>query len=336
MLIHVGDSHSELRKDPISEDWVVIAPLRSGKPEELSNKELPRIPSAVATCPFEDPQRHGNDAPILRYGSTEDWSLQIIPNKYPAFVHNQTCASPMHRGLYEILPAIGHHDIIITRSHTKNFSELDPAQAQEVLCAFRDYYKKLAKDECVVYVSMFQNWGLKAGASVYHPHYQVMAIPIIPTNVARSLHGSSRYHDTHQTCVHCAIIQSEQNDKSRIIYENESVIAFCPFVSRSAFEIKIFPKHHLPYFEDTSDEDLGFISDALQRSLHMLTKTLDPDYNFFIHTAPIKSKADYSHYHWHIEILPKLNVMAGFEFGTGIDINPVDPNKASELLLGKI
>ena len=124
--------------------------------------------------------------------------------------------------------------------------------------------------------------------------------------------------------------------KKRIIYENKGAIVFAPFVSREPFELRIFPKKHSPYFENTLDIDLSYIADALQFALKRIEKKLDDaDYNFFIHTAPLKNKKRYSHYHWHIEVLPKLNISAGFELSTGIEINVVDPDFAANILKHK-
>ena len=101
-------------------------------------------------------------------------------------------------------------------------------------------------------------------------------------------------------------------------------------------EVRVFPKRHLPYFENTAEADMGDVVEALQAALKTMRRRLGaPDYNFFIHTAPIKNKKKYQEYHWHIEVLPKLNIRAGFELGTGIEINPVDPDHAARVLKGK-
>lgn len=129
------------------------------------------------------------------------------------------------------------------------------------------------------------------------------------------------------------MIEWEKKKKNRVIYENAGAIAFAPFVSKSPFEVRIFPKKHLPYFENTLDESIDYAVDALQNALRKIEKNLkDPDYNFFLHTAPIRNKASYKMYHWHIEVIPKISIRAGFELGTGVDINPVDPDEAAALL----
>lgn len=323
---------SQLRQDLVSGDWIVIAPGRAKRPHQLIKKAVKRKASPKATCPFEDPQKTGHGDPVLMYGN-KNWDLQIIENKYPAFTHNNTCSVIMKDGPYSVTDTGGHHELLITRDHDSNFSGLSRNQARQVLEAFRDRYLMLSSDKCIGYVSMFQNWGVTAGASIYHPHYQFIAAPIVPPDIMHSLRGSIRYFKNHKKCVHCVMLDFERKNKKRIIYENAGAVAFTPFVSKSAFEVRIFPKRHLPYFENTLDTDMDYVADALQNSLKKIRRTLhDPDYNFFIHTAPMKDKDKHKQYHWHIEIIPKTSLAAGFELGTGIDINSVDPDVAAKLL----
>ena len=323
---------SQLRQDLVSGDWIVIAPGRAKRPHQLIKKKVKRQTAPKETCPFEDPQKTGHGAPVLSYGSGK-WDLQIIENKYPAFSHLNMCSVISKDGPYSVTDTGGHHELLITRNHHKNLSQLSRNQARQVLEAFRDRYLMLSGDKCIAYVSMFQNWGSSAGASIYHPHFQFIAAPIVPPDIMHSLRGSIRYYDKNQKCVHCVMIDWEKKYKKRIIYENKGAIAFAPFVSKSAFEVRIFPKKHLPYFENTLDTDMDYVSDALQNTLRKIRKNLhDPDYNFFIHTSPLKDKEKHKQYHWHIEIIPKTSLAAGFELGTGIDINSVDPDVAAKLL----
>lgn len=323
---------SQLRQDLVSGDWIVIAPGRAKRPQQFIKKTVKRKASSKATCPFEDPQKTGHGVPILMYGNGK-WDLQIVENKYPAFTHKNACSLIIKDGPYSVTDTGGHHELLITRDHNKNFPQLSRNQARQVLEAFRDRYLMLSSDKCIAYVSMFQNWGPSAGASIYHPHFQFIAAPIVPPDIMHSLRGSIRYFKSNRKCVHCVMIDWERKYKKRIIYENAGAIAFAPFVSKGAFEIRIFPKKHLPYFENTLDTDMDYVADALQNALRKIRKNLhDPDYNFFIHTAPLTDKEKHRQYHWHIEIIPKTSQAAGFELGTGIDINSVDPDMAARLL----
>ncbi len=325
--------NSQLRQDLVSGDWIVISPGRARKHLQLLKKQGKRKRVPVKGCPFENPQATGHGKPILIYEKKGDWLVQIVENKYPAFVHKSVCASLFKKGPYSVMEGIGHHDLLITRDHDKNFVHLDKDLANLVFQTFRDRYLMLLNDSCLAYVSIFHNYGPKAGASIYHPHYQITAIPVIPSDIEHSLGGSLNYFRKHKRCVHCTMIDWEKKEKKRIVYENPGAIVFTPFISREPFELRIFPKKHLPYFENTLDEDLEWIVEALQVALQKIEKKLnDPDYNFFIHTAPLKDKNKYKNYHWHIEIQPKISISAGFELGTGIEITVVDPDEATKIL----
>ncbi|MDP3998976.1 MAG: DUF4921 family protein [bacterium] len=324
---------SQLRQDLVSGDWIVIAPNRGKRPHQLVKKPEIRKAAPVASCPFENPQKTGHQKPILLYGDAKNWQLQIIENKFPAFTHRKTCSFVTKQGPYSVAHTVGHHEMVITRNHNQSFDKLSSIEAHQVFEAFRDRYLMLLNDACISYVAIFHNWGPKAGASIFHPHYQIAAIPVLPPDVSRSLNGSWGYFQKNKKCVHCLMIAEELKNKSRIIYQNKGAVAFAPFVSKEPFEVRIFPKKHLPYFENTLDQELADVAMALQVVLRKVKRNLkDPDYNFFIHTAPILNKEKYKPYHWHVEVRPKIAIMAGFELGTGIEINAVDPDDAAKLL----
>ena len=326
--------NSQLRQDLVSGDWIVISPNRSKRPEELLKKRGSRVKQPKSKCFFEDLKTVSPVDPILIYpNDSKKWKVALVENRYPAFSHGKLCPVSMDSGPYSVMDAIGHHELVITKEHDKNLSKISSSEARLVFKAFKERYLMLLRDKCVEYISIFHNWGPIAGASVYHPHYQIIAVPVIPPDVQHSLYGSDRYFKKHKKCVHCVMLDWEFKCKNRIIFENKGAVAFAPFFSREPFEIRVFPKKHLSYFEDTSDADMAFIVEALQFSLKKFTKNLnDPDYNFFIHTAPIKNKSKHLHYHWHIEIIPKTTIRAGFELGTGVEINIIDPDDAAKIL----
>jgi len=327
--------NSELRQDIVSGDWIIIAPGRAHRPQQLieKRKKIKRERASIRGCPLENPQKYGADEPILLYENKHGWELMLVQNKYPALTHDGIAVVSKKHGPYHIIPGVGHHDVIITRDHDKNFSALSFEHARLVFRSFRDRYMMLLDDKNMAYVTIFHNWGQSAGASIYHPHYQLMAIPVIPPDIQHSLRGSFAFFKKNAKCVHCVMMEFELKEKKRIVYENEKAVAFAPFVSRQPFEIRVFPKKHLSYFENTLDEDTEAVIDCLSNALKKIEANLaDPDYNFFIHTAPIENKKKYKHYHWHIEILPKISIQAGFELGTGVDINVVNPDEAAKIL----
>lgn len=328
---------SELRQDLVTGDWILLAPGRTKRPHDFVIKKKKRKIAPIRKCPFEDPRKSGNDAPSLVYEGPHGWDLQILPNKFPAVSVANVFAGRQKHGVYSTLAGFGRHDIIVTRDHYKNFAAIAPEKVGMIFEAFQERYRMLAKEngKHVAYVSIFHNWGASAGASIYHPHSQMISLPIVPPDIAHSVNGSRIYFKRHHKCVHCLIIADEKKDKKRIIFENKCAIAFAPYVSRTPFELRIFPKNHSPYFEDASGKEVACIAAALQASLKMIEARLDyPDYNFFIHTAPIRGKKTYSHYHWHIEIRPQISTPAGFELSTGMEINVVLPEDAARLLTG--
>lgn len=327
--------NSELRQDLVSGDWIVVAPGRAKRPDFFIKHKDKRRPAPIVGCPFEHPCVSKNGRPFLIYPDHRDWLVQIFPNKYPAVIHKPKNfrAAALPHGPYSVFPGVGCHDLVVTRDHYQNFPRLSRHNARLVFRAFQDRYLMLGEHRYIAYVSILHNWGPAAGASVFHPHYQIISIPVVPPDVHHSLQGSSRYFKEHKKCVHCVMLSLELRDKKRIVFENERAVAVAPFVSRVPFEVRIFPKKHLPYFENTYDEDVESVVEALQHSLRAIEKNLgDPDYNFFIHTSPLLNKDHYRHYHWHIEITPKISIRGGFEWGTGIEINIVDPDKAAKLL----
>jgi UDPglucose--hexose-1-phosphate uridylyltransferase len=327
---------SELRQDTVSGDWVLLAPGRARRPEFLrrETKKVKRLP--ISKCPFDNPQKFGNAPAVLVYQNKTgtDWFLQVIPNKYPA-VSPGHCGSPINVGPYKNQKAIGSHEVIILRDHDRHISRYGKEELKMLLLAYQDRYKSLAKEKCIEYVSIFHNYGEEAGASIPHTHSQILALSVVPPDVGHSVRGSRDYFHQNGKCIHCEMIAYELKDKKRIIYENRSAVVFSPYVSRSNFEVRVFPKRHEAYFEkvDGENNELLDVADAMRYALLKIYKNLnDPAFNFFLHTAPAVEKLDYGHYHWHFEIIPKSTVLGGFDIGTGIDILTVLPEEAARIL----
>jgi UDPglucose--hexose-1-phosphate uridylyltransferase len=322
---------SQFRKDPVSGEWVILAPERGLRPHSFKNTK--RVLAPKSKCPFEDLMKSGNWPPVLEYDEKGKWQIVVLPNKYPALKHEALCPQELADGPYRVTEGIGYHELLITRDHAKSFPMLPPVHALEVFRLFGERYRTIDKDHCMAYLSVFANWGPSAGASIAHPHYQLMALPVIPPVIQHSYDGSAAYFKKNKSCVHCDIIATERKKKVRIIAENSEAIAMAPFVSRDPYEVKIFPKKHSARFEGSTEAALKGVAVLLQSTLAAMKKKLgDPDYNFYIHTAPLLDQLKYDHYHWHVEVAPKISIPAGFELATGIDINAVDPDTVAKLL----
>jgi len=254
--------------------------------------------------------------------------LRVIPNKYPAFSRSQPLKS-FEEGPYFGMSGSGYHEIIITRDHTRQIANLDPIEVAEIVDAYQDRYLNLMNKRSVNYIEIFHNHGLEAGASIEHPHSQLMAIPVVSPGVELELTGAEIYHKRSKKCVYCAIAEWELRNKKRLLFENDNFLVFCPYSARAAFEIWVMPKSHKPYFERITNEEKIDLGEALQKAAQMVWRTLeDPAYNFYLHTSPCDGK-DYPHYHWHFEILPHTATWAGFELSTGIEISTIEPEVAA-------
>jgi len=333
-IIKNNNKISELRKDLVSGNWVIIAPKRMQRPFRLKETSpLKRLRNSIKNCPFENPQLFGHGEPSLVLKSEKNknqWAVQVVKNKYPAL--GGGTQKTKHEGPYELRDGIGIHEVVILRDHNKNLYQLSNKEMSELVRAYILRYQELSLLSYIAYISIFHNSGLSAGASIDHPHSQIMALPIIPPNVEHSIRGSLNFHRKTGKCVHCVMIDFEKKSKKRVIFENKKFIAFSPFALNQAFEVRIFPKKHSPQFEFMSVEEIECFSDILSAVLKKISKALgDPDYNFFIHTAPVAAFY-YTHYHWHLEILPKKGIQAGLELGTDVIMVSVSPEDAAKIL----
>ncbi len=332
---------NEFRKDLVSGDWVLISSLRAKRPHVASQE---RLTQSVQECVFEPEVLHKQSEPLLLLNAgvpvtwSGDWNVAwttaVLKNKFPA-LQDGVCGAPHRVGPYYVHEAFGFHELVITRDHEKHFAQFTNQQTAEVLQVYRERYLVISKDDCGDYVSIFHNYGRAAGASVAHHHSQIISTPIIPPEIVRSVQGADEYFQQHGVSVHQALIDWELKEKTRVVYENDMFVAFCPFVSKAGYEVRIFPKYHEPRFETSSDAQLLGCADALNVVLRKLSKALDDvDYNFYIHTAPVQHDPliEYDYYRWHIEITPRMPIAAGFELSTAIYINPFDPDDAARHL----
>lgn len=322
---------SELRLDLVSNDWVVIATGRARRPESFAQHK--RIKEAVSPkdCPFCHSQITEQGV-RLRYDNPDgSWNLLVVDNKYPAFSKGEELRQRTD-GPNKVMDGFGFHELIITRDHKKQIAQFSQEEVKEVVNAYQSRYLDLMNQKFIKYISIFHNHGQEAGASVAHPHSQLIAIPVIDPNLRGSLEGAERYFQENQKCVYCTMIDWDMKDGGRIIYENEKFVVLSPFAPIVSFEVRVYPKEHLPYFEKMNEKEKDLFAEALGLALNKIYQGLkDPAYNFYIHTAPCNA-GNYSHYHWHLNILPKTAIWAGFELCAGIEISTIEPEKAAEFL----
>ncbi|HUK57565.1 MAG TPA: galactose-1-phosphate uridylyltransferase [Nitrospiria bacterium] len=329
----------ELRKDPIVGRWVIIATERGKR----SNDYRPAAPAAGVEprfCAFCSGNEDKTPPEILAYrpeGSKPNspgWRVRVIPNKFPA-LRIEGGLNREGEGIYDKMNGVGAHEVIIeSPDHKQTLATLTAKQVEDVLWSFRDRTLDLKRDKRFRFILLFKNYGESAGASVEHSHSQLIALPIVPRNVIEELRGAKEYYDFKERCIFCDIIRQELASKVRLVSENDQYVCIAPYAARFPFENWILPKIHNPYFEDPQKNDFEALSRILGDALKRQNKALNtPPYNFIIHSAPFnQSYHDEDYYHWHMEIMPRLTHLAGFERGTGFYINPTPPEEAAKFL----
>lgn len=325
----------QLRRDPIVGRWVIVF------------TDKPRLPGDFGVEPEHDkkgpcPFCYGHETmtpPEIqahREGVTQPnspgWSTRVVPNKYPA-LRIEGRLNRRGVGIFDMSDGIGAHEVIIEApDHRKNLAELLDHEVEKVIWAYRDRSVDLQGDKRFRYIMIFKNHGYSAGASLSHSHSQLIALPMIPKNVHEELNGAHTYYEYRERCIFCDMITQEKEDHQRLIAENSRYLAFSPFASRFPFEVWILPKEHHSDFSLIRTEDVIELARILKDVLLRIKKVFNnPSYNFIIHTAPIE-QSEREDYHWHIEIMPKLTRIAGFEWATGFYINPTPPEIAAKYL----
>lgn len=325
---------SELRQDIVTGDWVVIATARAKRPDEFVAQEQDSIDDG--RCMFDDPEASGQEKDVLIYKKGDnDWSLRVFPNKYPAVSRGRAVRS-LEEGPYFAMTGVGYHEVVVTRSPQEHLALMEGWQVAEVLDAYQERYLAMMNKASIKYIQIFHNHGKAAGASIVHPHSQIIAVPVLSPYVKSILDGAENFYKSNRERVYSMMVEYEREVGTRVVFENDDFIVFTPFASRSAFELWVVGKRPNAYFERITDEEKFSCAEALQKALQALFYGLgNPAYNFYLYTAPTAG-ADYPHFQWHIQILPRTSTWAGFELSTGIEISTIQPEVAAEYLRSKL
>ena len=335
---------SELRWDPLKRRWVIIATERGRRPLDF-HKDSPQPP--MVSCPFCYGQESRTPQEIFAIRpsgppNTPNWKVRVIPNKYPVLRVEGEVQSRGY-GVYDVMDGIGAHEVIIeTPDHDRGLADLSVIELTDVLRAYRARLLDLRHDFRLRYMVLFKNHGTMAGATLHHSHTQLIAVPLIPPVAATELNASREFFAAKERCIFCDIIDFEISSGERVVREYPNYVIVTPYASSSPFELRLFPKKHAHDFALMDDLQLGELAVTLKDMLVRLKVVLkDPPYNFILHTAPPPhqrlGKPGYWgslawDYHWHIELVPRLNQIAGFEWGTGFYINPTAPEDAAQFL----
>ena len=343
----------ELRFDPIRNRWVIISTERARRPSDYMH-DINSKPDEIAltACPFCEGSESKTPPEVFAIrinGSKPDspgWRVRVVPNKFPA-LRIEDYANRYATGIFDVVSGAGAHEVIIeTPNHNDGLADIDPDNIRDVLIAFRERIKDLFSDPRLRYVLIFKNHKVLAGASLSHTHSQLIATPMVPPIVKQELTASREHYRAKERCLICDLIKQELDLRSRIVYETEGFIIWTPFASSFPFETWILPKSHLHNYAALSDKELLDLAFVLKLNLISIKNLLnDSPYNFVIHTSPSRflrpghpehwDSIEYD-YHWHVEIIPRLTTVAGFEWGAGLFINPTPPEIAAEYLKEEI
>jgi UDPglucose--hexose-1-phosphate uridylyltransferase len=325
----------DLRKDPVTGRWVIISTERQKRPSDFQIDTVTIKPDAL--CPFCEGHEDKTPPEILAYrngtpANTRGWEVRVVPNKFPALRVEGTLDRE-GEGLFDRMNGIGAHEVIIeTPDHMATLATMSEQAIERVFWAWRDRVLDLKHDFRLRYIVIFKNHGASAGASLEHAHSQLIALPIVPREMSEELEGSRLHFQRKERCVFCDIIRQELKDGARVIAESADFVAIAPYAPRFPFETWLLPKRHAARFEDASRNEYGSLARILKNLLQRMNQTLlAPPYNLIVHSSPLPDDTS-QFYHWHLEVMPKLTRVAGFEWGTGFYINPTGPEEAAEVL----
>jgi UDPglucose--hexose-1-phosphate uridylyltransferase len=329
-------SMPELRKDPVVGRWIIVAPERAQRPNALV-RALPDQDDP-GSCPFCPGHEAMTPSEVLAHRETpaarnsRGWTLRVVPNKFPALRTEERMAN-LGQGIYEAMPGVGAHEVIIeTPEHRRQLPQQSPEQVEQLLRVAQERILDLSRDVRLRSAVFFKNSGAAAGASLSHPHSQLMALPMVPAVLAEEMAGARAHFEEKRRCIFCDVIGQEARERSRVVLETDGFIALSPYASRGPFELLILPREHRSIFEQSSAAELRGLADALRLSLRKLDLALGkPAYNFYLHSLPMREPPS-DWYHWHLEVRPVLALAAGFEWSTGFFINPTPPEEAAAFL----
>jgi UDPglucose--hexose-1-phosphate uridylyltransferase len=329
----------ELRQNPATKEWVIIATERARRPEELGAGVCAILPDEQANCPFCPGHEAKTPKEILSYrsyGTTPNesgWWIRIIPNKFAALEPEGDLNRSKSEDFFLFMAGVGEHEVLIeSPDHDKLLATMDQKQAEEIFLAYRERYITLSQDKRFEMVTIFKNHGFKAGTSLRHPHSQIIATPVIPMHIRHRIEEAMRYYDDNGCCVYCVMIDKEKKSGERVVMETDNFIVFEPFAATSPFETWVLPKKHDSTFDNISPERCKELAFVMRQTMIKIYRPLNnPDYNYMIFSSPCHER-DLEYYHWHIQIVPRVTAVAGFELGSGIYINTVPPETAARLL----
>lgn len=331
---------SLLRYDATTNDWVIFAPERARRPHER-DEGAAQGGSAQATiglCPFCPGNEHLTGPEIYAMQGTGEssvlgWQTRVIANKFPALRIEEDHRRREEGTLFRVMGGCGAHEVVIeSPDHDRLLAHQPVEQVEAVLRTLQVRFNDLLRDARFQTIILFKNHGEGAGTSLHHPHWQLIATPVVPRLLRLKHEVATDYFDQTGNCLYCVLLADELAFGERVVAQNDHFAAVMPYAAHAPFETWILPKAHQSSFGWVPAERLRPLADILKAVLLKLYNGLDnPDFNLTINTAP-RGDEGKGYFLWHIEILPRLTRTAGFELGSGMSINTVLPEDAARSL----
>ncbi|MEI6043193.1 MAG: DUF4931 domain-containing protein [Chloroflexota bacterium] len=321
-------SGTHIRMNRATREWVIYAPSRRIRPQDFQSKQTEVAPEAnqMASCPFCKPAGEFKETILLEIPNSDGgWQTRVVANKFPALSPELKPKRSL-TGIYLELPGYGHHEVVIENpDHLQNPAKMSIEEVSAIIETYRQRYLELITVRDNLFIIIFRNHGKRAGASLQHPHSQIIATPIVPRHYRWREDEAQRYFDEWGRCAYCDTMEFEIEDRQRVVGENEQFLAFIPYAAEVPFEIWIMPKEHRADFGTITPTEVVAFARLLREVLATLyTRLQNPDYNYAIMSAA-RYKIGEPQLHWYCQIHPRLTTPAGFEMGSGININPSLP-----------
>jgi UDPglucose--hexose-1-phosphate uridylyltransferase len=323
---------SQLRLNPLTDRWVAIAVERAARPGDFAPRSQP-FGAETRPCPFCPGHEEETPPALETYARDGRWLVRVVPNLYPAFEGREPFTVTDLGPLFAQAPATGIHEVLVfSPDHDASWADLDDRQVGLTMAAVRDRMEEHAHQAGVRYTQVIVNHGREAGASLEHPHGQLLGIPFVPEELAAESRGFASHDHRHGACVLCATVTAELDAGVRVVGFDDRVVVLCPYWSATPYELLVIPRTHETHLAEAAPGDLVAVGRALRDALATLTALVgDVAYNLVAHSAPHHADGPF---HWHVHALPRLTSVAGFEAGTGVLINIVAPEQAATQLRG--
>ncbi len=325
---------NQLRREPLLGRWVAVLE-KSLLPEEYI---LPSESPTGSTCMLCSGEEDAEEIQAL-YDESGNWIAKVLRNSESVF----TPEGDLGRrgvGMYDIMNSFGQTEVVIeSPNHDLAPEDLGREQMRNIINIFHQRMIELEKDDRIRYVMIHKNCGIPSGDLCGHPHSLITAIPVIPKRIKEELDGAKHYYEYKERCIFCDILREEERLGERVILNTEHFFVFCPFAARFPFEFWILPRKHNCSFRDINEEEKRDLADVMTVMFRKLRKLLNnPPYNYILHTAPsrIPRRAQWhtlgEDFHWHIEVMPRIRRLTGFELGSGMYILSTSPEDATKYL----